>query len=200
MNVGTGVGAGLIIRGQLFRGSMGTAGEIGHLSIDGNGPICGCGKRGCVEAYSSTRAVVREVRNALSAGASSLVRELTHGDATATTAEIVATAATQGDRVAMQALQQAGKALGMGISYAVQVLNPSLVVLCGRLAQVAGKHLLPVIWNVVREQCSEKIWPVRIRVATLRKDVSAIGCALLGADAFAERLIREQIYGDGKGL
>jgi len=93
VNAGTGIGVGLIIRGELFRGSVGTAGEIGHLSIDLDGPICGCGKQGCVEAYSSSQAVLREIRDALSAGALSLVRDLAHGDVTATTVEMVARAA-----------------------------------------------------------------------------------------------------------
>lgn len=195
VNVGAGVGAGLIIRGRLFRGSVGTAGEIGHLSIDPDGPVCGCGKKGCVEAYSSTQAVLREFRDALAGGALSPMRVLTGGDAPAATIEMVAAAATQGDRVALKVLHKAAKALGTGISYAVKILNPSLVVLCGRLSQVAGQHVLPVIWSVLREECSQKIWAVNLRLATFKKDNSTIGCAFLGADAFVERLIRERIYG-----
>ncbi|HNY38825.1 MAG TPA: ROK family protein [Bryobacteraceae bacterium] len=194
VNVGTGVGLGIFVGGQLYRGQA-HAGEVGHLTLDKNGPLCACGKKGCVEAYAAIPAVIRGVRGALAAGTASLIRDISLQYPGAATIEMVVAAAGKGDRVALSALQQAATGLGLGIAHAVLLLNPSLVALRGRLARIAGRHLVPAIRQTVRQQCSELTHGhFEIRLASAKKDVAAVGCALLAAEAEAAILVRESLY------
>ena len=122
----SGVGAGIIVDNELFQGAGGTAGEIGHLTIDENGPLCRCGKRGCLEAYTSTPFVTREVSGQVP-GADDI--------------DQVVAAAREGNVAARRALEEAGPHLGRGLASVVNLINPSIVVVGGHLA-MAGDLLL----------------------------------------------------------
>jgi len=195
VNVGTGIGTGIFVEGELFRGSTKTAGEIGHLSIDKNGPFCSCGKRGCVEAYAGISAVMRDIRAALTAGAFSSLRKTCNENWDELSIEMVASAAAKGDRVALTTLHNAASALGMGLADAIQILNPSLIVLCGKLVRLVGSFILPVVKDAVVQQCfAGQPGQLEIRLTSPKKDISAVGCALLGADVEARRIVREKLY------
>jgi len=194
VQVGTGIGMGVFIEGRLFRGATQAGGEIGNVVIDRDGPLCTCGNRGCVEAFATIGTVLRYVRESLAAGASS---QMLPADANELTIEMVAAAANRGDSLALAALERAGEALGLGVANAVQILNPSLVVLCGRLARIAGAHLVQPVAETVRQRCVEMASrQVEIRAAPPRKDISAVGCALLAAEAEAQRMVRQRLFGE----
>ena len=178
---------GVFLDGRLYRGASNGGGEIGHTAIDPNGPLCRCGNRGCVEAFAGTASILKFVRDALAAGASSSLRAPA---GTVLTLRTVVAAAREGDAVALGALQRAAGALGTAVANTVQVLNPSLVVLCGELALAAGPEILEAVSGAVRAQCVETAADrVEIRLARPKKDISATGCALLAAEAEAERAL-----------
>jgi predicted NBD/HSP70 family sugar kinase len=134
--VGSGVGSGIVIDGRVFYGQRGFSGEIGHCPVVDDGPVCACGRRGCLETVASSMALTRAADVAIEAGQSTLLASMPRPlDASA-----IAAAARDGDAVAQQILAQAGEHLGRGISYLLNVLNPEMIVLGGSVAQ-AGEDL-----------------------------------------------------------
>lgn len=150
LSAGIGLGGGIIIDGKLFRGSSGYAGEIGHMTIDPDGELCGCGKWGCWETKVGPRAVLQHVRNILAEGTPSLINELSEGHLDGITFNNVVDAAELADSVAVDALKDVGKYLGIGVVNLINIFNPELIVLGGALS-LAHEFLLPVIENTVKE-------------------------------------------------
>jgi glucokinase-like ROK family protein len=150
LSAGVGLGGGIIIKGKLFRGSGGYAGEIGHMTVDPDGELCGCGKRGCWETVVGPRAIVRRVKEALETNAESQIPALVNDDLNRIDMDVVVQAAQAGDTVARTALEQVGVQLGIGVANLVNAFNPEMVVLGGALS-LASPFLLPVIERMIRE-------------------------------------------------
>lgn len=150
LSAGVGLGGGILIKGLLFRGSGGYAGEIGHMTIELDGEPCGCGKRGCWETLVGPRAIARRVKRALEHSQQSLIHTLTGGDPERINVEIVTQAAQASDPIAQTALREVGVYLGIGIANLVNVFNPEMVVLGGALS-LASPFLLPIIEETVKE-------------------------------------------------
>lgn len=125
VTLGTGVGGGLLLAGELWRGPDGTAGEIGHFAVDGEGRLCGCGARGCLERYASATGIVESVVDSLRAGESTGLTE------SGLTCAAVAKAARQGDPVAAAAFQLAGQSLGQVLAGVVNLLNLDALIFAG---------------------------------------------------------------------
>jgi len=173
VTVSTGIGAGLIIHGQLYNGTGGIAGELGHTIIQWGGPLCRCGQRGCLEALASGTALARTAREALTGRARTSLRSL-RGPGRPT-ARDVDDAAKRGDRLARRLLEQAGSALGVGLGNLVNLLNPELIVLGGSVMK-AG----PLIRVPMRASLEESSWKasrrgLRIVSPALGQDVGLIG-------------------------
>ena len=135
-NVGTGVGAGIVIDGHVFAGTRGFSGEIGHCAVIDGGPLCTCGMRGCLETVVSGPAIVRAAEAAVEQGETTLLRGVSALDAAA-----VAAAARAGDAVSQRIFAHVGEYLGIGISYLVNILDPQMIVLGGGVMD-AGDLLL----------------------------------------------------------
>ena len=135
MTVSTGIGGGIIIDGRLYVGSRGFAGDIGHIQIDADGPRCGCGNTGCLEALSSGTAVARIARESLAAGEKSALIDLSGGDPNNVTAEMVAETARSGDLLGQRIFAEASRNLGIGIVGLIHAFDPDLIVLGGGLTQ-----------------------------------------------------------------
>jgi len=150
LSAGIGLGGGVLIDGKLFRGSSGYAGEVGHMTVDPDGDLCGCGKRGCWETKVGPRAVLRGVRKILADGAHSFINDLAGGDLESITFDMVVQAAESSDSVALKALQNVGEYLGVGVANLINIFNPELIVLGGALS-LANEFLLPVIEDTVCE-------------------------------------------------
>jgi len=131
---GTGIGGGLIVRGQLYRGARDAAGELGHMVIAPGGRRCACGDRGCLEAQVGTSAIVAEVRAAVRRGGTRL-RRLVHETDGRITPELVSRAARQGDRAARAIWARLGRWMGIGVANVVNLLNPDCVVIGGGVAK-----------------------------------------------------------------
>ncbi|MEC4804529.1 MAG: ROK family protein [Jaaginema sp. PMC 1079.18] len=179
ITVSTGVGGGWILNGQPWRGREGMAGEIGHAVVDPNGPMCLCGKRGCVERLTSGPYIAQMVQDILIRERSrgKILRSLVAGNIEAITAKQVNEAATMGDAIAIEALQQAGWALGVGIGNAANLLNPQIFVLGGGVSK-AGQHF----WQSIRQSARNTALPevsVTIVPAQLGDDAPLWGAVAL---------------------
>lgn len=143
VTVGTGVGGGVVLDGELYRGAFGVGAEIGHMRVVPNGILCGCGNHGCFEQYASGNALVREAR-ASASGGSLLARhllDLAGGDVDKITGPLVTEAARSGDPFAIEQLADLGKWLGEGIASLTAILDPAVVVIGGGVSE-AGELLL----------------------------------------------------------
>jgi glucokinase-like ROK family protein len=182
LSAGIGLGGGVLIDGKLFRGSSGYAGEIGHMTIDPEGEKCGCGKRGCWETKVGPRAVLRRVRKILANGAPSLINDLSNGNLDGITFNDVVEAAKSGDLVAVEALRDVGKYLGIGVVNLINIFNPELIVLGGALS-LAHEFLLPVMEHTV---CEESLKPpcenVRFAASGHDSDACVMGAVALVLD------------------
>ncbi|MGZ4445865.1 MAG: ROK family glucokinase [Nocardioides sp.] len=146
VTVGTGVGGGLVLDGELYRGAFGVGAEIGHMRVVPDGILCGCGNHGCFEQYGSGSALVREARAAASGG-SLLARGLLDragGDPTRITGPLVTEAAQDGDPFAAEQLAHLGKWLGEGIASLTAILDPAVVVIGGGVSEAGDLLLDPI--------------------------------------------------------
>ncbi|MBI2080134.1 MAG: ROK family protein [candidate division NC10 bacterium] len=141
LTLGTGVGSGIVLDGKLWRGASGAAGEAGHMTVEADGERCGCGRRGCLEAYASATAIIRDARAALARGEATALRKKFGAHPEALTAKDVSDAASAGDAVARRLIERAGRYLGVGLGTLVNLLNPDLITLAGGLV-AAGELLL----------------------------------------------------------
>ena len=132
LTLGTGIGGGLILGGELYRGSRGFAGEIGHIPILADGPLCGCGRHGCLEALASGTAIAREGRKLLAGNDPTLLRRMAPVDLLQ--AEHVFEAARLGDAASAKIIDNAAYFLGRALAIAVAILNPGIIVLSGGIA------------------------------------------------------------------
>ena len=189
LSAGVGLGGGIIIQGKLFRGSSGYAGEIGHMTMDPDGPPCGCGNRGCWETVVGPRAIVRRVRDALRANAESEIRALVHDDLSRVDVDTVVQAAQIGDLVARTALEEVGAQLGIGVANLVNVFNPEMVVLGGALS-LASPFLLPVIEEMIRKHALAQPRAV-VEVVTSAHGVDA--CVMGAVALVLDDILREPI-------
>ncbi|MBI3742505.1 MAG: ROK family protein [Chloroflexi bacterium] len=179
VTVSTGVGGGWIVDGKILRGADGVAGEIGHTIFDPNGPLCICGRRGCVEVFASGRAIARIARERLIAHprAESRVRELIAAEITA---QAVARAAQDGDEFAQSILDDAARALGFGIGTAITLLNPERVVIGGGVSK-AGEKYFAAVRVAARANCLPQM-RVEIVPAALGDDAPLWGAVALAQE------------------
>lgn len=155
--LGTGVGTGLVIDGEIYRGRRGPAGEGGHTTVDFRGPVCGCGKRGCAEMYISGPAIALEARERIAKaqqGDSSAMVKLAGGDASSITAETVAEAAAAGDSPAKEVLAQVAERVAIWLGNITDLIEPDAIVIGGGLAELAISLLPEVRRNLSRWACS----------------------------------------------
>lgn len=172
IKVGSGIGAGLIINQQIYGGTTGSAGEIGHLTVDENGPLCACGNHGCLEAFAGGHAIAAQARKLVASGKRTLLSEK---DPESITARDVAEAARRGDLPAQEIIKRSGTFVGIAIAGLINLINPSTVIIGGGVAQV-GDLLTGPIRQAVRERslrASEH--SVRITTAMLARRSSLIG-------------------------
>ena len=178
INVGSGVGSGIIVGGQIYRGADGVAGEIGHMTVDEDGPQCRCGNYGCLERLAASPAIAERAVKGLKQGALSAIRDLVDGKLENVTVDVVVEAAKSGDEFSRGILAETGRYLGIGIASVVNMLNPEMVIIGGGVPQAAGVLLLKPLRGAVKRRAFEvHARRVRIVSADLGIDASAIGAA-----------------------
>ncbi len=151
LTIGTGIGGGIVLDGQLFHGASDVAAEIGHTSIDLNGRRCKCGNYGCIEAYASGPAIAARAVEGLEAGAASRLGEYVKGDLSAIDAQVVYQAAKEGDDFAREVVRDTARFLGSTVANLLNLLNPDVVVICGGVT-LAGEQLFAPLREEVRRR------------------------------------------------
>ena len=195
LNIGLGVSAGIICENALVRGTSGLAGEVGHSSIVPDGPLCVCGKRGCLEALASGPAIVARARELMASGEPTT---LATEDPATLNAEAVARAAYAGDVLAQRVLQETATYIGIAVAGLVNLLNPELVILGGGVMR-SGPLLLPRIYEVVKDIAHEELFlRTQIVLSKLGDEAAAIGAATHAL--LAVRLLPSRDGVDLKGL
>lgn len=187
IKVGSGVGAGLLLDGHIYRGVTGCAGEIGHITIRDDGPRCSCGSYGCLEALAGGNAVARMAREAVQSGRRTKLATITPVENI--TAKDVALAARSGDLVAQQIITTSGNYLGIAVASLVNLFNPGMVVVGGGVAEM-GDLLLDPIRQAVRERSLRSAaQAARISAAVLGRRSSSIGAVVQALNVALDRLI-----------
>jgi predicted NBD/HSP70 family sugar kinase len=179
INIGWGLGLALILDGRLFYGRDGYAGELGHIEAVPGGDLCHCGKQGCLETVASGMAIGHEARKQLSAGASSLLTRMVNGDLARVDAELVVSAARDGDALSLGLLEEAGRRLGEGVGTLINLFNPAAVIFGGRVAQAGELLLDPLRGAALRHSLMQSAAGVDFRIAALGPGGGARGVAML---------------------
>ena len=191
IKVGSGVGAGLILNKQIYGGTTGAAGEIGHLTIDENGPLCSCGNHGCLEAFAGGQAIAKQGQLLVESGKRTLLSELPLDKITA---HEVAEAARRGDLHAQEILRRAGTFIGIAIAGLINLFNPSIVIIGGGVAQV-GDIITAPIRQAVRERAmhaSEQ--SVRITTGMLGRRSLLIGAIVQAINVAIHNIAEEKKF------
>jgi glucokinase len=178
LTLGTGIGGGIIIDDKLYSGVNGSAGEIGHMTIDINGIIDTCGNVGCLETLASGTAIAREVMRRVRQGEKTSLTEIVKDKIENITAEKVEIAARGGDPLAMEVISQAGTYLGVGLVNVVNIFNPEMIIIGGGVAKMADLLLNPAR-QIVRERAFQlAVGAVRVVPAQLGNDAGILGAAV----------------------
>ena len=179
LTLGTGVGGGVVIDGEVYHGSQNTAGELGHTIVEPNGRVCGCGNRGCLEAYAGAKNIVQRIEEKIENGQrSSLVSDAIE-DSTTLTPRMIAEAAETGDALAIKIFAETGAYIGIALTSIAHILNPQIAIIGGGIAE-AGEKLL---FEPIRKELSKRTMdiPARMKIvkAHLGNDAGIVGAAML---------------------
>ena len=178
ITVSTGIGGGIMINGKLYFGASGGAGEIGHMTIDVNGPKCNCGNVGCLEVLASGTAIAKEAIKRIREGEQSALRKMVAGKIDNITAEQVSLAAQGGDYLASEVVAKAAVYLATGIVNLVNLFNPEIIIVGGGVSKIGDLLLSPV-----KQAVRARVFPlmakaVRILPAGLGDDAGVFGAAV----------------------
>jgi glucokinase len=183
LTVSTGIGGGVVEAGRPLLGAWGGAGEIGHMTIDVNGPRCGCGNHGCLESMASGTAIAREAQRRIGAGQSSVLADNFADNLEAIRADLVVTAAEAGDALSLSVVTWAGYNLGVGLANVMHLYDPAIIVIGGGVAN-AWPLLEPPMKKAIRERAMKTyVQHTKIVRSQLGDEVG-----LLGAISLALRL------------
>ncbi|MDP3147710.1 MAG: ROK family protein [Ignavibacteria bacterium] len=154
LNVGSGLGMGIIFNGKLYEGVSGTAGEFGHITVDENGPLCACGNVGCLEAIASTKAVIIDAKDRLRQGVSSVLSNMVKDNINNLDFKMICDAAVQSDKLAFGIIDKMGQNLGEGIVTLINLLNPERIILGGKIVDASKLIIIPIM-NIVQKRALE---------------------------------------------
>jgi glucokinase len=185
--VGTGVGGGLILDGKLRTGFRHAAGEIGHMVVLADGPVCGCGRRGCLEAMASRTAIERDIRLGLEAGRESLIPEMSKGKSLRLTSGVIARALQKGDPLVTDVVRRAQWYLGLLTASVVNLVDPEMVVFGGGVVEALEAEFLAPIRVTARQHYIQKMDADRVRIVPgkLGDYAAVLGAAALVRDRVA---------------
>jgi len=183
--VGTGIGGGVVLDGKLRRGARYGAGELGHAIILADGPVCGCGNRGCIESVASRTALERDVRLALTAGRESMIAELMEDKDGRMTSGVIATALEAGDPLMTELMGRSYRYLGLFTASIVNILDPEMIVFGGGVVEKLGDAMLDPIRTVAEANYLQKEGKVELVAAQLSDTAAILGVAALAMEAYS---------------
>jgi predicted NBD/HSP70 family sugar kinase len=178
INIGWGIGLGVIVNGELFRGANGFAGEFSHIPLFTNNKLCSCGKTGCLETETSLLVIAEKAIDGLKKGKISILKNLSL-EQVEQTYKTIMDAAAKGDKFAVELLSEAGYNIGRGVAILIHLLNPELIILSGR-GSAAGRIWLAPIHQAINEHCIPKISEnTEVQISSLGYEAELIGAAAL---------------------
>jgi len=199
INIGWGVGLGMLLGGKLFRGHNGFAGEFSHIPMFSNGKLCSCGKRGCLETESSMLVVIEKARNGVMTGRETTLKNLPKHNLEQAS-EMIINAAQEGDRFAIELLSEAGYNIGRGLAILIHLLNPREIILSGR-GSLAGKIWQAPIQQAINEHCIPRLASnVIIETSSIGYQADLMGAAALVMDNYDKATSVKSKSGKSKAI
>lgn len=186
ITVSTGVGGGIIIDGDLYRGARGAAGELGHVVIDIDGPECGCGGRGCLESFASGTAIAKRGRELVEAGEAPKLAALSEREGELT-ADMMSKAAYDGDEVSRRVFHDVGTYLGIALAGFVNIFNPQVILIGGGVARSADLFIAHARTVMEERAMRAPLEDVKLGVAELGDRIGSLGMIARVGEAIAER-------------
>lgn len=179
VNVGKGIGSGVIIKGELLDGHGYAAGEIGHFRVVDNGSKCVCGNYGCLDTVASEYSLIRDIVGKVQVGMPTMITDIVQEDISKISVQTILQAADAGDDVVIESLAQIGRYLGRAVSYVINMLNPDMVVIGGSLS-VLGEYLLQPVIETASDLCMRECMDdVKIVLSKLKEDAGVVGGAAM---------------------
>ena len=182
VKIGTGIGCGIVSNGSMHRGSMGCAGDIGHICVDKQGPICRCGNTGCLEAMAAGPAIVEKAIKAAKNGASPLLRQMMDANSGALRPEDVSAACREGDQAALEIVRASGQMIGDVLASLVNFFNPSHIFLGGGITNIGNHLLIAIRQAVLRRSLPLATIHLSINFSRMGTDVGVIGALALARE------------------
>lgn len=179
INVGQGIGAGIIHEGKLFHGEHFIAGEIGHMTIDIDGPRCSCGNFGCLQALAAGPYIAERAAKDIAIGRESLLKDMIDGDLSKITGELIYTAAKEGDPLCKDILRQTGVYLGVGITNMIHTINPDRIIIGGGVSKAGAFVLDSIKETIAKRALTSTAKQTNIHLSTLGDQATVIGAATL---------------------
>jgi len=178
--VGTGIGGGLIMDGELYSGFNHTAGEIGHMVLDINGPKCGCGNRGCFEALASRTAIFQRIKAGIKDGEKTMLTEMLGDGLEDLRSGDLRKAIRRGDKFTAKIIEQTAEYIGIGVANLINIFNPEVVVLGGGVMEALSDEMLPAIIKTAKDHAMPgTIKGVEIISSKLGDNAGITGAAVL---------------------
>ena len=179
ITLGTGVGGGLILNGRIYHGASGTAGEIGHITVNPQGQKCNCGNYGCLETYVGSAYIVRKAIKEIKKGERSLIKKLAGGNLQSITSQTIQAAALKGDKLARRIWKEAGEYLGIALSGVINLLNPGVIVFGGGVAKAEELIFQPMKKEIRKRAFKVPFEKVKFTRTKFGPDLGVIGASLL---------------------
>lgn len=182
--LGTGIGGGIVVNGDLYCGHNLTAGEIGHMVIEVNGPKCGCGNRGCLEALASRTAIFRKIQTAVKDGQKTILTEMLGEELADMRSGDLRKAIRKGDKFIEKVIEEAAEYAGIGVANLINILNPEIVVVGGGLIEALENEIMPTLIKSAKEHVmAGTMEGIKIEASKLGDHAGITGAAVLARRA-----------------
>ncbi len=182
VKIGTGIGAGIVCNGRIHRGSNGSAGDIGHISADHNGPICRCGNPGCLEIMAAGPAIANRAMEAAQNGSSQILAQKLSANGGPLRSEDVAAAAREGDRASIEIIQSSGRMIGDVLAGLVNFFNPSMILVGGGVANIGNQLLASIRQAVLRRSTALATRELNISYSPMSTEAGVTGAIHLALE------------------
>lgn len=182
LTLGTGVGGGIIIGRKLYRGSTGSAGEIGHLTVKYDGRLCGCGSYGCLESRVGAWGMIQTAKEGIAQGRSPMLKILLRETGAKLSPRLIEQAARKNDPFSKKIWQDAGVCLGAALASLVNILNPDRIVLCGGVSKAGDLILKPALRTLKERAFAVPVQKVKVTVSKYDEKLGVVGAALLSRE------------------
>jgi glucokinase-like ROK family protein len=191
IKIGSGIGAGIILDGEIYRGSSGCAGDVGHICVDKNGPICPCGNRGCLEVMAGGIAIAERAMSAAKEGQSTILKKYLDKNDGILSAIDVGLAAKEGDETSIEIIRDSGRIIGEVLAVMVNIYNPGMIVIGGGVSKLGNLLLSSIRQAVLKRSLPLATKDLPIVFSPILEDAGVIGAMNLALDQLIKCQMRE---------